>query len=89
MGRAALELALRDAGVGGHLAIALSADLAEARGGDIDIAEEAGQLFQARGFREARAMRDLEPEPGWDMPFLVADADLCDGFGDLCGRRVA
>lgn len=89
MGRAALELALRDAGVGGHLAIALSADLAEAQGGDLDMTDEAGQRLQARGYRGARAMRDLEPEPAWDMPSLVADADLCDGFGDLCGRRVA
>lgn len=89
MGRAALEWALRDAGVGSHLAIALSADLAEAQGGDFDMVDEVGQRLQVREFRGARAMRDLEPEPGWDMPSLVADADICDGFGDLCGRRVA
>lgn len=89
MGEQELQWALRGAGVEGNLSIALAADLAEARDSDIGAAHEASPHAQAGGYREGWATDRADLEDRWDMPPLVADADLCGGFGDLCGRRVA
>lgn len=89
MGRAAIQLALRAAGVGGDLSIALAADL--------DGSFEPGGSSDDEGGNGHNVPRCMEPsgrpadglEEPWELSFLVADADVCGGFGDLCGRRVA
>ena len=89
MGKTELEMAFRGAGVGGDLSIALAADLAGARNDGIDVATDDGGLVPPRLRRRTRLDLVTDLEGPWGMPALVADADVCGGFGDLCGRRVA
>lgn len=88
MGRTELEMAFRDAGVGGDLAIALAADMDEPSNDDNNVADDGGRVA-GRLRRGARLTPVPDPEALWGTPTLVADADVCGGFGDLCGRRVA
>ena len=85
MGKAAIQSALRAAGVGGDLSVALAVDLNE--GGDVP--GDDGAYVNAQRRIDAAARTGAGIEVSWDLPFLVADADVCGGFGDLCGRRVA
>lgn len=89
MGRSAIQLALRAAGVGGDLSIALAADLDESWEASGTPSDEGSGSNFGRGRIEPAAHGHAEVEASWELPFLVADADVCGGFGDLCGRRVA
>jgi hypothetical protein len=89
MGRVGLEIALRQAGVGRNLSIALAADLAGGRAGDVDLDEEVDIANGTSPESRPRLVGGTDLEERWGLPALAADADVCGGFGDLCGRRVA
>ena len=89
MGRAALEMALRQAGVDRNLLTALAADLAEGRQGHVGLDEDVDHMGGPGPSRRPRSVSGTDFEAHWGLPTLVADADVCGGFGDLCGRRVA
>lgn len=89
MGRAALEMALRQAGVDRNLLTALAADLAEGRHDHPDLDEDVEHLGAPGPSRQPRSLSETDFEAHWGPPTVVADADVCGGFGDLCGRRVA
>jgi hypothetical protein len=88
MDRTGLEMALREAGLGGDRSIALAAELMDESAGPGEEAEES----QVRSLgRHLEAWQLIRPELDcdWDGPIAVADADARGDLGDMCGRRVA
>jgi hypothetical protein len=86
--RIALEMALRDAGVGGDLSIALAAELAHAWAEADGIADALASAFR-RPLQDALGLPDPDAETERCLPALAADADTAGDLGELRGRRVA
>jgi hypothetical protein len=88
MDRIAMELALRDAGVGGDAAIGLAAELTDVwAAGDaeedevaFDFAGQLADIWTPHGSAGERSRRFV---------VVAADADVAGCLGDMCGRRVA
>jgi len=86
MGRTELEMAFRNAGVGGVRSVTLSEELSDAWDGD------EGVVAPPSGLRprhlEVWEFDDQELPGIFRIP-AVADADARGDLGDMCGRRVA
>lgn len=89
MGRTALEMALRDAGVGVDVSIALAAELSEVWAGDGDTVEDGQAPAFALHLLEAWEVDAVDHDRDWHLPAAVDDANVGGASGDLCGRRVA
>jgi hypothetical protein len=86
MGRTELEMAFRDAGVGGDRSIALSEELSDVWDGD-EVVAPLPSAFPPR-LLDAWEFDDQALLGIFRIP-AVADADVRGDLGDMCGRRVA